>query len=68
MSWLRGLWGSLRLLLGARIAVPSDDTIQPLLTCTHPYYALTACTYQLGPKGKYAWLCRCTRCGAWFAC
>lgn len=67
MSWLRGWWGTLRARLSkTRVLVAEGRS--SLLACTHPAKALTACTYQLGPKGKYGWFYRCRACLGWFAC
>jgi hypothetical protein len=42
------------------------------VNAVHPQKALTACTYQLGPKGrrerKWGWFFRCRACLGWFAC
>lgn len=68
MRWLRGWFGTLRVrLTGARDQVAPGDA-RSMTACVHPAKALTACTYQLGPKGKYGWFYRCRACLGWFAC
>lgn len=59
-GWLR----TLRLWLTSD-ATPYAGSVAPLVSCLHSW---DYCGWRLGPKGKYAWLTRCTRCGAWAAC
>jgi len=68
MHWLRGLYGTLRALLRGHGDPVAPGEQQGVSSCVHPQYAITACTYQIGPYGKWGWFCRCRLCGAWFAC
>jgi hypothetical protein len=68
MRFLRGLYGTLRVLLfglGEPVAPGEQQGITP---CVHPQKAITACTYQVGPYGYKGWYCRCRMCLAWFSC
>lgn len=48
--------------------IPADGAPVAVVGCGHPQKALTACTYQQTPKGKWGWYYRCRACLGWFAC
>jgi hypothetical protein len=64
MDLLLGYLRTLRLRLSGP-GEPLARFVAPLVSCVHSW---DYCGWRLGPKGKYAWLTRCTRCGAWYAC
>ena len=68
MRWLRGLYGTLRLRANRKRIPVAPGPTRSMTGCYHPQYAITACTYQVGPYGRWGWFCRCKLCGAWFAC